>query len=100
MTRAGLENIAATLKIDNYGQIPLETVVAQRPDVLIVSANRDGAPALATEVLRHPVIARIADRTRIVVLPTRLWSCGGPAVIDAIDLLATAAHAVGGRPGP
>ena len=30
MTRAGLENIAASLRIDNYGQIPLEIIDAER----------------------------------------------------------------------
>ena len=69
MTRAGLDNVAAELAIDNYGQIPLETVVANAVDVLILSASRDGPPALATEILRHPVLAALSDRTRLVVLP-------------------------------
>ena len=64
MTRAGLTNLAAELAIDNYGQIPLETLVANAVDVLIISASRDGPPALATEILRHPVLAALSDRTR------------------------------------
>jgi iron complex transport system substrate-binding protein len=87
MTRAGLTNVAAELAIDNYGQIPLETVVANAVDVLILSASRDGPPALATEILHHPVLAALSDRTRLVVLPGRLWNCGGPAVIEAIERL-------------
>jgi iron complex transport system substrate-binding protein len=87
MTRAGLTNVAAELAIDNYGQIPLETVVANAVDVLILSASRDGPPALATEILRHPVLAALSDRTRLVMLPGRLWNCGGPAVIEAIERL-------------
>jgi iron complex transport system substrate-binding protein len=77
MTRAGLTNVAAELGIDNYGQIPLETVVANAVDVLILSASRDGPPALATEILRHPVLSALADRTRLVVLPGRLWNFAG-----------------------
>jgi iron complex transport system substrate-binding protein len=91
ISRAGLENIAASLRIDNYGQIPLETIVTEKVEVLIVSASRDGPPAMATEVLKHPVIARIADRTRVVVMPTRMWNCAGPSVVDAIELLMRAA---------
>ena len=87
MTRAGLTNVAAELAIDNYGQIPLETVVASGVDVLIVSASRDGPPALATELLRHPVLSALSDRTRVVVMPGRLWNCGGPAVVEAIGRL-------------
>jgi iron complex transport system substrate-binding protein len=96
MTRAGLTNVAAELAIDNYGQIPLETVVANAVDVLILSASRDGPPALATEILRHPVLAALADRTRLVVLPGRLWNCGGPAAIEAIERLMRVAGEVRG----
>jgi iron complex transport system substrate-binding protein len=91
MTRAGLTNVAAELAIDNYGQIPLETVVSSAVDVLILSAGRDGPPALATEILRHPVLSALSDRTRLVVLPGRLWNCGGPAVVEAIERLMQAA---------
>jgi iron complex transport system substrate-binding protein len=94
MTRAGLTNVAAELAIDNYGQIPLETLVANAVDVLIVSASRDGPPALATEILRHPVIAALSDRTRVVVLPGRLWNCGGPAIVEAIERLRQVADEV------
>lgn len=87
MTRAGLTNVAAELAIDNYGQVPLEAVVASGVDVLIVSASRDGPPALATELLRHPVLSALAERTRVVVMPGRLWNCGGPAAVEAIGRL-------------
>jgi iron complex transport system substrate-binding protein len=100
ITRAGLENIAATLKIDNYGQIPLETVVMQGVEVLIASTSRDGPPAMATEILKHPVLAKIANRTRLVAMPTRLWTCAGPAVVDAVELLMNVAKEVGGKAKP
>jgi iron complex transport system substrate-binding protein len=91
MSMAGLENIAARLGIDNYERVPLETLVATPVDVLIVSANRDGPPALATEILRHPVLARLAHRTRIVLIPGRLWNCGGPALAEAVARLRSVA---------
>jgi iron complex transport system substrate-binding protein len=97
ITRAGMENLSATLGIDKYGQVSLETVVTNAVDVLIVSAYRDGPPAMATEVLRHPVLAKISDRTRIAVVPSRLWACAGPGNIDAIALLNNVGKAVGRR---
>jgi len=98
ITRAGMENLSATLGIDNFGQVPLEAVVTNTPDVLILSSFRDGPPAMATEVLRHPVLAKMADRMRIVVMPGRLWACAGPGNIDAIALLArTASEARSGE---
>lgn len=92
--RAGLDNLAARLALDNYGQIPLETVVTSAVDVLIVSASRDGPPARAVEILRHPVLEKLSDRTRIAVLPSRLWNCGGPAVVDATASLKAVADEV------
>src|SRR5262245_5933620 len=100
MTRAGLTNVAAELGIDSYGQIPLETVVASAVDILIISASRDGPPALATEILRHPVLAALSDRTRLVVLPARLWNCGGPANIEAIERLRQIAAEFAAGRGP
>jgi iron complex transport system substrate-binding protein len=97
ITSAGMENLSATLGIDNYSQISLETVVTNAVDILIVSAYRDGPPAMATEVLHHPVLAKISDRTRIAVVPSRLWACAGPGNIDAIALLSNVANAVGHR---
>jgi iron complex transport system substrate-binding protein len=91
MTRAGLDNIAVRLNLGNYAQIPLEILVRNAPDLLIVSSSRDGPPSLATEILKHPVLSQLGARTAIVVLPSRLWSCAGPEVVDAIDLLRAAA---------
>ncbi len=96
ISRAGFENLAATLRIDNYGQIPLETIVAHGVDVVILSASRDGPPAMATEILKHPVLSALADRTRLVVMPNRLWNCAGPAIADAIERLRRVAADVSG----
>jgi iron complex transport system substrate-binding protein len=96
MTRAGLVNVAAQIDLGNYGQVPLEVLVANPIDVLILGSSRDGAPSLATEILRHPVLSALARRARLVVMPGRLWSCGGPAVVEAIERLARVAEVVRG----
>jgi iron complex transport system substrate-binding protein len=88
---AGLDNLAPALGVDHYGRVPLEAVVTAHPDVLILDARRDGPPSWATDLLRHPVLAGLPGDTRMVVLPSRLWTCGGPAVIEAVARLAQAA---------
>jgi iron complex transport system substrate-binding protein len=93
MTAAGFDNIAAKLRTDNYAQIPLEVVALHKIDVLIVSAARDGPPAMATEALRHPLLSQL-KQTRIVVLPGRLWTCAGPGVADAAERLSAVADEV------
>jgi iron complex transport system substrate-binding protein len=94
MTRAGLDNVAAHMKLGNYSQLPLEIAVRSDVDVLIISARRDGPPSLATALLDHPVLSKLGPKTRIVVLPTNLWSCGGPEVAEAIARLRAAAQDV------
>lgn len=90
LTRAGLVNIAAELGVENYGQIALETVALGRAELLILNETPDGPPSLAHEILHHPVIDRLGDRLKLVALPSRLWTCAGPSVLDAIELLVRA----------
>ena len=92
MTKAGLTNVAAELDLDNDGQVPLEVVASKAIDILIVSASRDGRARLRPAILRrHPILNRLPGRVRVVVMPNRLWTCGGPAVVDAIERLRLAA---------
>jgi iron complex transport system substrate-binding protein len=86
ITTAGLTNLAVGMGLGNYAQIPLENVVMSDPDVLILNGRRDGPPSLATELLQHPVLSAL-PHTRTIVLPSRLWVCGGPAIVEAIELL-------------
>lgn len=93
ITAAGLVNMAPLLGVDGAGQVPLETVALSGVDVLILNAERDRASSLATELLRHPVLQALSKRIRVAVLPARLWTCGGPALVDAIELLSRLAAA-------
>jgi iron complex transport system substrate-binding protein len=69
-------------------------------DVLIVSSYRDGPSAMATELLRHPVLSRLSDRTRVVLMPNRLTDCGGPALVEAVERLLRVANEVRGKVPP
>jgi iron complex transport system substrate-binding protein len=71
-------------------RIPLETLLALRPDILVVDDRKPQAPALAYEVLRHPALKAMIDRSLQVTVPTRLWICGIPAVVEAVAILAAA----------
>lgn len=90
LTRAGLVNIAVELGVESYGQIALETVALGRAEVLILNETPDGPPSLAHEILHHPVIDRLGARLKLVALPSRLWTCAGPSVLDAIEMLVRA----------
>lgn len=92
LTRAGLRNLAAERRIDNYGRLPLESLLLAQPDLLIMNAANERPPALAYEVLRHPALARRYQGPRVVGVPTAWWSCAGPYLVDAVQRLRQAAQ--------
>lgn len=88
MTKAGLDNLATRLGIDNYPFLPLESLVAGRPDILIVDDPDRLRPSLAQAALRHPVLAELLTPEHRAVVPQRLWSCGDISAVDALERLA------------
>lgn len=97
MRRAGLQNLAAALDTGNYLQIPLEAVALQGADVVIVDGESDGPPSLATETLEHPIVAALGRRVRIVSMPAKLWTCGGPNLAEAAQRLIAATRGAAAR---
>jgi iron complex transport system substrate-binding protein len=97
LTRAGLDNLAARLDIAADQQVPLEVVALLGADVLILDRDKQSAPSLADAALDHPAIAALARRMTIVSLPSRLWTCGGPEIVEAVERLAAAAKAARAR---
>lgn len=91
LSRAGLRNLAVERRIDNYGALPLELLLLAQPDLLIMNAAEDRAPAMAYEVLRHPALARRYGAARVVSVPSAWWSCPGPRLVDAVQRLQQAA---------
>lgn len=87
LSLAGLRNLAVEQQIDNYGVLPLEVLLFAQPDLLVLNARTDRAPAMAYEVLNHPALIARYRGARVVNLPTSWWSCPGPALVDAVTLL-------------
>ncbi len=87
LERAGLVNMATWIRIGDYVQIPLEAIALQKADVLILNGESEGAPSLATKALHHPIVADLGERLKLVSMPSRLWTCAGPSVVDAVERL-------------
>lgn len=83
MRRAGLTNLAARLGRPALSQLPLELLVAARPDYLIVGGSRP-ARDLGSAMQGHPALTGIAR----LYLPGAFTSCGGPSFPAAVRLLA------------
>jgi iron complex transport system substrate-binding protein len=79
MRRVGLTNLAAKLGKPALSQLTLEQLIAARPDYVIVESATDSVTDQGTEMLHHPILARI-PRLR---LPQAWTVCGGPAYVRA-----------------
>ncbi|MEP6608845.1 MAG: ABC transporter substrate-binding protein [Burkholderiaceae bacterium] len=92
LRRAGLRNLAVEKRIDNYGVLPLESLLIAQPDLLVINTAEERGPAMAYEVLRHPALMRRYQGERVVSLPSAWWSCPGPRMVDAVETLQQAAQ--------
>ena len=77
--RVGLRNLATRLGKPALARVGLEEMALARPDYLIVESDSDAVVDRGTEMLRHPLLARI-PRLRI---PQAWTVCGGPAYVRA-----------------
>lgn len=89
---AGLTNIADRLDIQGVQRLPLEELVLQQPDLVVLGEQDYGAPALAQENFRHPAFAAVATPDRLVRIPDRYWICGATFTLEAVRLLGEAAR--------
>ncbi|SCW37751.1 iron complex transport system substrate-binding protein [Sphingobium faniae] len=89
MQRAGLINLAAKLGKTSLAQIPLEQMIAARPDWLIVESGSERVVDQGTEMLHHPVLKDI-PRIRV---PQAWTVCGGPAYVLAARSIVTQINA-------
>ena len=81
---AGFENLAATAGHDGMSPFPLELLVTNPPDLIILPHTSTGAPALADEATRHPALAKLKGTVTASFTRAALWSCGGAFTLDAL----------------
>ena len=85
LTTAGYRNLAAESGIVGYGTLPLETLVAAAPDLLLITPGPADRPSLAEALLTHPAVSR---HGRVLSLDGALTSCGGSWSVAAAEMLA------------
>jgi len=94
MMLAGLLNATPSLHPTRAGTVPVETVIAASPELLIFRGEQ-GAPASQAELVQHhPAFATLAGRTLSVRASLIPLACPGPWSADAaltfVDLAAKA----------
>lgn len=90
--RSGFDNLAARRSFGAYHHVPLEILLSEPPDVLIVDSAEESKPSLASQILGHPALLRLSERIRLVSIPSRLWSCPGFGLADAAARLNAVAN--------
>lgn len=83
LSAAGLTNIAGELGLSGGGVVALEQLVLADPDLLI-RGQRYTASSRAEEILDHPALAALENRTTSGAMADRDWVCGTPHVMKAI----------------
>ncbi len=84
---AGFVNHAARA-LPGVGRISLETVVVTPPDVIVLGSGHGPRSSRAAEYLSHPAFRHLRSRIPSTTLPDRLWICGLPSSVDAVERLA------------
>lgn len=92
LSAAGGLDLSTTFKPTPRGTVPVETVVAAAPDLLILGGESETGSALAYRALHHPAFRSLQGRTlmRFEALPQLL--CGGPWVADAAGPFSALVH--------
>ena len=85
---AGIDNLAEALGYRGWAQIPLETLLRQRPEVVVLESQGASDRSLAAEVLRHPALDSLDAQT--IAVPERLWACGSPFLAESLERIVAA----------
>jgi iron complex transport system substrate-binding protein len=97
LAAAGFRNMSAAYRLTRGGQVPLESLVAKPPDLLVLASNALEYRTALADNLRHPIIQLLRQRGASLELPWRYWLCGTPHIADAIEQLAQARAGIEAR---
>lgn len=85
---AGFDNPARRLALGPAGRLPLESLLARPPDLLILANAPDDFRTVLADNLRHPAFARLAGARPSIHLPMSEWLCGTPRIASVVERLA------------
>jgi len=93
LTLAGFTYVGGALAGRTGGFVPLETLIANPPDYLVVASPKPDAEDQGSALLAHPALAALFPPEKRIVLPERLTVCAGPSLPAALTYLTAAARA-------
>ncbi len=90
MRRVGFDNLAPRYGLKRTGDVPLDALIADPPQVLLAGRLAPDEPVWADRELSHPVLKALPPRVRRETFPEQLMFCGGPSIVPAARALARA----------
>jgi iron complex transport system substrate-binding protein len=99
MEAAGWANAGKALGLAGVGRIPLETALASRARLVILSSLTEEHPSLAAAYLGHPALTRAFKGRTVIRMYHHRWACGTPQVLGAVRRLARIRERLSGREG-
>jgi len=100
MQAAGLRNAAADMHPTRLGRVPVEAVIADPPELLILNTARERATAQADLVLQNPALRALKGKSSIVRADLKPLYCPGPWSAEAALTLAELGRLARGRHAP
>ena len=97
LAAAGFRNAATGFRLTRGGQVPLEALLADPPDLLVLSSAPAEYRTALADNLRHPAVAALRRQRASLELPWRHWLCGTPHIIEAVERLAEARAGIEAR---
>ena len=92
---AGFANAAQQRGLREYAKYPLELLVWDTPDVLVLDPQWTESPSLAHEVLRHPVLRTVFRSAQVTTIAPQAVACGNQHIAAAVKQLHRVAHNLG-----
>lgn len=84
---AGFHNMARDVPLGPGGRLPLEQVVANPPDLLVLANTPDEFRSIVGDNLRHPAFAAVVASRPHIELPMPQWLCATPKIAEAVEEL-------------
>lgn len=96
MAHAGFDNVARRYGLKTWGNVPLERLLVDPPEALLVGEPAPGARSWADRVMTHPALKSVSKRMKIARVSEKFLYCGGPVLIESAHALAKARRDIQG----
>lgn len=95
VTASGLSNVAADAGLSGFATFPLERLIIEKPDVILLGHGKDDYRTIVADNLSHPALSKIKETATVIRIAARKLSCATPETVDVIERLARVAHRLG-----